>query len=188
MLKESQSEEVIVRSKRIALSWMYRDPDAACHNNDWEPYIETINGVEMALVPAGCFMMGSEEGHGTGGESPMHKICFEEPFWLDVYEVTQAQFAEFGGEAGQESCFSGDNHLSGNVWEWDGDWYGKCYFGTLEDGVVNPQGPESGTVRALRGGSWMTRSVARRVSIRYNDFPDNSTFTIGFRCALSFQP
>ena len=30
-------------------------------NADWDPYVERINGVEMALVPAGCFMMGSSQ-------------------------------------------------------------------------------------------------------------------------------
>jgi hypothetical protein len=28
-------------------------------NADWEPVIREFNGVEMVLVPAGCFMMGS---------------------------------------------------------------------------------------------------------------------------------
>jgi hypothetical protein len=69
-------------------------PIAACigvtHNADWTPYTEEINGVEMALVPAGCFMMGSESGYID--EQPIHEVCFEEPFWIDVYEVTNAQF------------------------------------------------------------------------------------------------
>jgi formylglycine-generating enzyme required for sulfatase activity len=53
-------------------------------NADWEPVIQDFNGVEMALVPAGCFMMGNEQ--------PVHEVCFEEPFWIDVYEVTNGQF------------------------------------------------------------------------------------------------
>ncbi|MBN1119481.1 MAG: SUMF1/EgtB/PvdO family nonheme iron enzyme [Anaerolineae bacterium] len=74
-------------------------------NDDWEPYIEEINGVEMALVPAGCFMMGSEGG--DSDESPVHEVCFEEPFWIDVYEMTNKQV---GGAA--SNCTS--HSFSGN--------------------------------------------------------------------------
>ncbi|NDJ53582.1 MAG: formylglycine-generating enzyme family protein, partial [Chloroflexi bacterium] len=69
-------------------------------NAEWEPYIETFNGVEMALVPAGCFMRGSEEGERD--ESPMHEVCFEQPFWIDLYEVTNARFGDFLGDAGNQ--------------------------------------------------------------------------------------
>lgn len=63
-------------------------------NADWTPYTEVINGVEMALVPAGCFQMGSSDG--DSDEQPVHEVCFERPFWIDVVEVTNAQY---GGAA-----------------------------------------------------------------------------------------
>lgn len=62
-------------------------------NRDWTPVIETFDGVEMVLVPAGCFMMGSEDGQIN--EKPVHVVCFEEPFWIDRYEVTNEQYAAF---------------------------------------------------------------------------------------------
>jgi serine/threonine protein kinase/formylglycine-generating enzyme required for sulfatase activity len=62
-------------------------------NANWTPYTETIDGVEMALVPAGCFQMGSEY---SGKESPIHQVCFDEPFWIDVYEVTNRMFGSVG--------------------------------------------------------------------------------------------
>jgi formylglycine-generating enzyme required for sulfatase activity len=70
-------------------------------NADWDPVIEEFDGVEMALVPVGCFMMGSSEG-ASANERPVHEQCFEEPFWIDVYEVTNAQY----GSSGE---WSGDN-------------------------------------------------------------------------------
>jgi len=83
-------------------------------NSDWNPHFENINGVEMALVPTGCFMMGSEWGHPTP-TSPIHKVCFKEPYWIDVCEVTQAQFATLGGEAGRERVVFREIIARGNV-------------------------------------------------------------------------
>jgi len=51
----------------------------------------------MVLVPAGCFMMGSDDG--DEDEQPVHEICFDEPFWIDKYEVTNAQFGSVGCES-----------------------------------------------------------------------------------------
>lgn len=72
-------------------------PPAACAgvpaNDDWTPLIREFEGVEMVLVPAGCFAMGHEDGF--RGEQPVHEICFDQPFWIDRTEVTVAQFARF---------------------------------------------------------------------------------------------
>ena len=98
-------------------------------NADWTPLVSEIDGVEMVLVPAGCFTMGttSEDGDAAfaaceelGGEDtcdrtwyedeePAHEVCFEEPFWIDRSEVTNAQFEEFGGEAARTTTFVGSD-------------------------------------------------------------------------------
>jgi formylglycine-generating enzyme required for sulfatase activity len=65
-------------------------------NDQWEPYIQQFGGTEMVLVPAGCFMMGSEDR--PDNESPMHEQCFNKPFWIDRYEVTNAEFGSTGCE------------------------------------------------------------------------------------------
>jgi formylglycine-generating enzyme required for sulfatase activity len=49
-------------------------------------------GGEMVLVPAGAFWMGSNEG--DADEGPTHQVYLE-AFWIDRYEVTNAQYAEF---------------------------------------------------------------------------------------------
>ncbi len=69
-------------------------------NNQWQPGIEVFDGVEMVLVPAGCFDMGT---NGLGGQQ-----CFNTPFWIDRYEVSNGQFASFGGEAGASSNTTGE--------------------------------------------------------------------------------
>ncbi len=65
--------------------------------------------------------------------------------------------------------------MLGNVWEWTADWYGT-YTG-------NPQGPASGTIRALRGGSWGNGPAFVRVSVRSGNEPENRSNVVGFRCA-----
>lgn len=71
-------------------------------NADWTPVERDFDGVTMVLVPAGCFDMGD---NGEGGRQ-----CFDEPFWIDKYEVTQRQFVRLGGEKANTNAFSGDQH------------------------------------------------------------------------------
>ncbi len=89
-------------------------------NTDWEPFVQTFDGVEMVLVPAGCFMMGSADNEiaalvsQTGSdwyenERPQHRVCFEEPFWIDRTEVTNGQFAAFNGQAADIPAFFGSD-------------------------------------------------------------------------------
>lgn len=78
---------------------------------DWNPVIEEVNCiendcVEIALVPEGCFWMGrnaSDAGQPTG------QFCFETPFWIDRYEVSEAVFARLGGQASRENSWDGPN-------------------------------------------------------------------------------
>jgi len=76
-------------------------------NGEWTPHVEEIDGVEMVLVPAGCFMMGDADGESD--EKPVHEICFDNPFLIDRYQVTNAQFASFDGQAHQDSRWPDDN-------------------------------------------------------------------------------
>jgi formylglycine-generating enzyme required for sulfatase activity len=49
--------------------------------------------------------------------------------------------------------------LSGNVFEWAGDWYEEAPLAG-----VDAQGPASGSVRVTRGGSWNFVSQYARVA------------------------
>ena len=56
---------------------------------------ELEDSVEMAFmpVPAGYFMMGSDEG--DDDERPVHRVKFQRPFWMAKTEVTNQQYEQF---------------------------------------------------------------------------------------------
>jgi len=270
-------------------------------NYDWEPVIEVFDGVPMALVPAGCFPMGTTEAQidALAAECsefaetneywgdcdyewyrsrrvdalPQHQVCFEEPFWIDVYEAANAEgvapdewmgrvmpMAPLTGLMAQEYCESrgarlpteaeweyaargpsgwmypwgnerggarlnfcdvhcsdinssnpsvddgyagiapvgsfpggvswvGAYDISGNVIEWVNDWYGANYYAVSPG--INPQGPEGGEKRVLRGGSYLTHTFAYQATTRLQNFPSVGhgwSGDFGTRCAMSYQP
>lgn len=70
--------------------------------------------------------------------------------------------------------------MSGNVWEWCYDWYGG-YSGNTQ---TDPVGPNSGTYRILRGGSWYENGTSCRITNRRNFNPTNKYYDIGLRIVL----
>jgi len=84
--------------------------------------------------------------------------------------------------------------LGGNVQEWCNDFYDKEYY--INSPFYNPKGPEEGTEKVVRGGSFYMNAVfysrtAHRSSFNNSWFTDstkNAYFkNFGFRCAKSIK-
>lgn len=71
--------------------------------------------------------------------------------------------------------------MSGNVWEWCQDWKGVYPPGK----TVNPKGPNSGSYRIFRGGSWCSTDMDCRLSRRNAYAPTFTSNYLGFRLALT---
>jgi formylglycine-generating enzyme required for sulfatase activity len=67
--------------------------------------------------------------------------------------------------------------MHGNVWEWVSDWYGQ--YSLKEE--TNPQGPPTGTLKVIRGGSWYFGADNARSPTRGTHDPQLWGFSIGFR-------
>jgi formylglycine-generating enzyme required for sulfatase activity len=72
--------------------------------------------------------------------------------------------------------------MSGNVWEWVGDWMGWDYYGISP--YLNPTGPERGDMRIVRGGSWRYEFPYMRVATRHCAPPEHQADALGFRCII----
>jgi len=69
--------------------------------------------------------------------------------------------------------------LTGNAWEWCSDWYGRDYY--QQSPTEDPGGPESGTTRVIRGGSWRYFATSCRAAERGRYDPVGSSGDGGFR-------
>ncbi len=102
-----------------------------------------------------------------------------------------AEYLNFSGSGindtqpvdGYENGISGYGilNLSGNVAEWVLDRYAENWY-SITNQPQNPTGPEAGTYRILRGGSWLTSQITAQTVNRFQSVPTGAAFDRGFRC------
>lgn len=240
-------------------------------------------GMRFVKIPAGDFIMGANDRNAYQCEKPCHRVIINNPFYMGVYEITQADWEsvmgfnpydldrsnpyynlpgmadrithpthpatvswedaqnfvstlntieghnryrlpteaewEYATRAGTISAYSfgedagvldyyawyngdfetGGTHpvgqkrpnpwglydVHGNVWEWVQDWYSETYYD--ESPQNDPQGPESGENRTVKGGSWHTSATSWRSSFRKPYKPNYRGISIGFRIVLEVE-
>lgn len=84
---------------------------------------------------------------------------------------------------------------SGNTWEWCADWFSPTWHVEVlrqNNGQMppDPYGPESGTIKAMRGGSFLCHASycnRYRVAARTGNTPDSSSSHLGFRVARDVE-
>jgi sulfatase modifying factor 1 len=113
--------------------------------------------------------------------------------WGDSLDCDMANFTEDSSSRrarGTTRCRSyspngyGLFDMSGNVWEWVSDWHSPSYYATSP--VQAPSGPPDGTLRVVRGGSWLSADTRMlSCSYRHKVPPDTYSYGIGFRIVCS---
>ncbi|WP_244603680.1 SUMF1/EgtB/PvdO family nonheme iron enzyme [Methanococcoides sp. AM1] len=73
----------------------YKSEAVVSSSNIPKTYTNTI-GMEFTLIPAGEFMMGSNDG--LYRETPVHEVTIGQAYYLGKYEVTQEQWIEIMGD------------------------------------------------------------------------------------------
>jgi len=72
--------------------------------------------------------------------------------------------------------------VAGNVLEWVNDNYAVEYYN--QSPLENPTGPDFGTRKGYRGGSWYSLIDGLRTAARASSKPDQAMDIVGFRCAM----
>jgi formylglycine-generating enzyme required for sulfatase activity len=117
-------------------------------------------GMELVLIPAGTFTMGSEDGESD--ERPARQVTISRPFYLGKYEVTQGQWQAIMGN--NPSLFRGDPKLPvEQVWWSDV----QAFIGKLnakEGGNLYRLPTEAEWEYAARAGSTLAYGFGNEVS------------------------
>jgi len=79
----------------------------------------------------------------------------------------------------------GIKDMSGNAREWVQDWYDPDYYANAP--TKNPQGPDKGIVRVIRGGSWHSPHSDITATARGRGGFALQTHGTGFRCVRSLD-
>jgi formylglycine-generating enzyme required for sulfatase activity len=93
--QEANKEKLLIENAAMRVELIKR-ADETRKNEASLPIIDLGNGVlmEYVLIPAGDFMMGSNE---RIGENPVHRVEIVKPFYMSKYEVTQEQYERITG-------------------------------------------------------------------------------------------
>jgi formylglycine-generating enzyme required for sulfatase activity len=104
--------------------------------------------------------------------------------WVVKRSVAVACLKDVGSFPDNAS-WCGALDLAGSVYEWCADWHDEKYYESSPSD--NPRGPDEGSERVVRGGSWAAVAVNCRTGYRTAEPPNDTNLDYGFRCAVSAE-
>jgi formylglycine-generating enzyme required for sulfatase activity len=169
--------------KRYAGATGRQMPDSPSFNNRWANESMPIVNVTWDDAQAYCGWMGGRlpteaewEYAARGGTTEARYGNLQEIAWYSsnsggqTHDVAQKRANRF-------ELYD----TLGNVWQWVSDWYDENYYRSTA--AQDPQGPASGRLRVLRGGSWVVSRQYVRVSVRLWYYPGYGDLNVvGLRC------
>ena len=146
--------------------------------NDCQEFIAKLNqltGKTFRLPTEAEWEFAARGGNSSKGYTYAGSNTIDDVAWY--YRNSSSKTHEVATKQANEL---GIYDMSGNVWEWCSDWYGRY----SSDAQTNPTGAASGSTRVYRGGSWSYYATYCRVAYRNGNAPTDAYFNLGFRLAL----
>ena len=144
--------------------------------NDCQEFIQKLNrltGRNFRLPTEAEWEFACRGGNKSNGYKYSGSNDIDNVAWYDGYSGAHPVGTKAPNELGIYD-------MSGNVWEWCSDWYADYTSYSQTD----PTGPQSGSYRVSRGGSWISYARGCRSSYRLSYDPTYRCNSLGLRLAL----
>lgn len=145
--------QIFIKMLNQKINKNYRLPTDA----EWE-YAARGGKISKGYIYSGSDNLSDVAWYNQKGNNRVRQVAQKQPNELGIYD------------------------MSGNVYEWCGDWWESDYQSMTR---LNPKGPKSGYFRVLRGGGWSSNEQSCRCTYRASERPDVRNNCVGFRIALS---
>jgi formylglycine-generating enzyme required for sulfatase activity len=171
------TREVTVRafqSRYASYEPVFTDPDLPATGISWEE-------AEAFCRESGKRLPSEAEWEracrGPGGNEYAYGSEFDSTRGRTGAGVSDGPVSVASYPAGNAGAFD----MTGNVWEWSSDWYGRDYYRVSP--ARNPTGPEAGDRHVLRGGAWYSNASFSKCTHRPGNIRSERDRSFGFRCA-----